>query len=212
MKISRRVVIILLAAILLLTGVLFGPSLQNYLLKPIATVSWILLRIFVLSIDQRFFWIVLIFIGLVFLFRLLSRIQTTLPEEESYESNDTIDAIEYWRSRFLLSNTNTSYDKSLRRELTNLLASYYASKQRSSNFEIYELLQRGQIPLPKHIHTFLFPQEPQDSRRSLKKLILSIRCTPRKYIRRWTGQEKVERYRMVNEVLSFIETSMEIKK
>ena len=30
-------------------------------------------------------------------------------------------------------------------------------------------LQQGEIPLPEHIHTFLFPEEPQESKRSIKK-------------------------------------------
>jgi hypothetical protein len=40
----------------------------------------------------------------------------------------------------------------------------------------------------------------------------SIEKTPRKWIRQWTGREKTEHYQMIDEVLSFMEASLEIKK
>ena len=73
------------------------------------------------------------------------------------------------------------------------------------------LCSGASFPCPEHIHTFLFPDEPEKSKRSLEKLIQSIRTAPRKWIRRWTGQETAEHYRMIDEVLSFMETSLEMK-
>jgi hypothetical protein len=212
MKTSQRVIIAFLFAVLiLLTGWLFWPFVLNDILKPIATVAWLLLRIFVLSIDQHVFWVAIIFAGLFFLYRLLSRSQIALPEEESPGWNETINSIGYWRSRFLLNNSNIGDDRFLKKELAHLLASLYTSKQHTSTkFEIYDALEKGQIPLPEHIHTFLFPERPQEPEQLIKKLIQSIRRAPRKWIRRWTGQETAERYRMVDEVLKFMETSMEI--
>jgi hypothetical protein len=71
-------------------------------------------------------------------------------------------------------------------------------------------LQQGKIPLPENIHNFLFPQEPPVSDGPLKKFFQSVRETPRGWIRRWTGQGKAEHFQMINEVLNFMETSLEI--
>jgi Ca2+/Na+ antiporter len=214
MNISRRVAIsIVLITIIFLTGVLFWPFVVNNILEPLALVVWLFLRIFVLSIGQSYYWAAIIFVAAIFLYRLLSYSQTTPVSEESQDWNETINTIGLWHIRFILNNGDPGDDKSLRQELAHLLASLYASKQRGlSNFEIYVALKDGQIPLPEQIHAFLFPGERQESGSFLNKLFQSIRRTPRKWIRQWTGQEKAEKYRMIEEVLGFMETFLEIKK
>ncbi len=213
MNISRRAVIsIIFITSILLAGVLFWPFVFKNILEPLALVAWLFLRIFVLSIGQSYYWAVIIFVALIFLYRLLSRSQTTPAPEESLESNETINTIGLWRSRFMLNSAYPNDDKSLRRELAHLLASLYVSKLRGlSNFEVYAALEDGKIPLPEHIHTFLFPEERQESGSSLTKIIQSIRRTPRKWIRQWTGQEKAEKYQTIEEVLCLMETFLEIK-
>jgi hypothetical protein len=210
---SRRLVVMLiLATIILLIVLLFWPFVLNEILKPIAMVAWLFLRIFVLSIGQSFYWIAIIFVALVFLYRLLSQNQNILPAEKFSDSNEITDTVLYWRIRFSVTDYSNREEQSLRRELVNLLVSLYAAKQRgSSNFAIRDAMQCGQIPLPEDIYTFLFPEKRQESGSSIRKLIQSIGKTPRKWIRQWTGQETAERSRMIEEVLDFMETSLEIK-
>jgi hypothetical protein len=213
MKISRRVPgFILFGSTLLLLGMLFWPFILNEIIKPISLATWIVLRIFVLSVDQKYYWGAIIFVTVVFLFRLLPQDQTDIQSEDFQDSNTTIKTIEYWQVLLTITGHDARDEKSLKRELINLLLSLYASKQRTStNFRLYDALQRGEFALPEHIHTFLFPDELQESKRSVKKFIQSIRNTPRKWMRRWTGQETAEHYQMIDEVLCFIERSMEIK-
>ena len=213
MKISRRMIaLIFFVSIILLVGLLFWPFILKKIIEPTSLAIWLLLRIFVLSIDQIYYWGAIIFVVVIFLFRLLSLNQTIMQTEGSPDSNATIKTIEYWRSVFTLINPDVHDEKILKRDLSRLLLSFYASKQgTSTDFRIYDALQRGEIPLPEHIHTFLFPNETKESKRSFKKNIQSIWNAPRKWIRRWTGQETAEYYRMINEVLCFIEISMEMK-
>jgi hypothetical protein len=165
-----------------------------------------------LSIDQKYYWAAIIFVMLFFLFRFLPQDQSTIQTDDSLDSNATMKTIGYWRNLFTLTEHDIGDDKTLKRELVRLLLSLYSSKQRTSaNFGLYEALQRSEIPLPEHIHAFLFPDEPQKSGRSLKKFMHTVRKTPRKWIRRWTGQDAAEHYRMIDEVLSFMETSLEMK-
>jgi hypothetical protein len=213
MNISKRVVIsILIAAIILFAGMLFWPFILNNIIKPIALVAWILLRILVLSIDQKYFWAAIVFVSVIFLFRLLPQEQAAVQSNAYLETNATIRAIGYWRILFTFNDQDVRDEKTIKRELLHLVTSLYASKQRTStNFDVYEALQQGEIPLPEHIYTFLFSEKPQESGRPIKKLLQSIRETPRKWIRQWTGQEKAEHYRMIDEILFFMETSLEIK-
>ena len=72
MNISRRsVVSILFAAVILFVGVLFWPFILTNIINPTALVVWLLLRLLVLSIHQKYYWTAIIFVVLVFLYRLL---------------------------------------------------------------------------------------------------------------------------------------------
>jgi len=213
MNFSRRMIGSMLFIVLMfLFGISFWPFILNEIITPIALTAWLFLRIFVLSIDQRYYWGAIIFVGAVLLFRPLFEDPIPDPPGDPPDANDTVRTIEYWQSRFTQIDPGSDDDMALKRELIHLVASLYASKQRSSpSFIFYEALQRGEIPLPVHIHSFLFPDEPKESTRSFKQLMRSVRETPRKWIRRWTGQETKECYRMIAEILSFMETSLEIE-
>lgn len=213
MHTSKRVVVSsLLAAIVIFIGVLFWPFLLNNILKPAALVVWFLLRILVLGIDQKYFWYAIILVAFIFLFRLLPGGQSDTQSDSYLGTNSTVINIGYWRGLFIYNGQDIRDEKTLQRELMHLLAFHYASTQNASNnFGIYDALQQGKIPLPETIHTFLFPQESPGKGRPIKKFFHTIRETPRKWIRRWTGQEKTEHYQMIDEVLRFMETSLEIK-
>ena len=213
MNVSRRVAVsILFAAVILFVGVLFWPFILTNIINPTALVVWLLLRLLVLSIHQKYYWTAIIFVVLVFLYRLLPQHETIISSEEPVDSNETTNTMGYWRSVFLYIDGGIHDDKTLKRGLARLLTSLYASKQRTpTNFEVYDALQRGDIPLPEHIHAFLFPQEPTVPGRPIKRLLQFIQKAPRQWLRQWTGQDIAERYQMIDEVLCFMETSLEIK-
>jgi hypothetical protein len=213
MKLSRRLVIFcfILSAILFV-GMLFGPFILNEIIAPVSVVVWLLLRLLVLSIDQKYYWGGIIFVVVFFLVRFLPQGQSELLSDESPDSNAVMKTIGYWRNLFILTDQHVQDEKTLKRELIRLLLSFYATKQQTTaNFWLYEALERGEIFLPEQIRPFLFPEEPQATNRSLKKRLQSLRNAPQKWIRRITGQETAEHYRMINEVLSFMETALEMK-
>ena len=209
---SRRVILsLLVGAILLFLGLLFWPFLVSNIIKPAALVIWLLLRILVLSIQQKYFWYAVILAAFFVLFRLLYQAQSELPSASSLETNTTMINISYWRGLFMYNGQAAKEDKILKRQLTSLLTSLYALKQGKSNdFRIHDALQQARIPLPENIHAFLFAQEPPLSGGSLTKFFQSLRRIAQKWIHRWTGREKAEYYQRIDEVLNFIETSLEL--
>ena len=209
---KRVVIAVLAAASLLFFGLSFWPFIMNDIIQPIALVVWLLLRMFVLSIDQSYFWGAIIFAVVFFMVRLLPRDQAGTQTDEFPDSNESLNNIAYWRTLFSVSSDGLRDDTTLKRELIHLLSGMYASKQRTANsFEIYTALQSGEIPLPENIHVFLFQEDAAEAKQPFKKFIQTIRKTPRKWIRRWTGQETADHYRLITEVLCFMETSLEIK-
>jgi hypothetical protein len=213
MNIPKRLVIfVFILLIILLVGMLFWPFILKEIIIPTSLAVWLLLRIFVLSIDQKYYLGAIIFIMLFLLYRLLPQDQPSIQSGDSQNSNATMQTIGIWHSLITLSGYDTREDKNLKRELIRLLLLLNATKKRTSaDYELYEALQRGEISIPEDIHDFLFLEEPLVVGHSLKKRIRSIGNIPRKWIRRWTGQETAEHYRMVDEVLCFIETSLEVK-
>jgi hypothetical protein len=202
----------LFAAVLLLAGLLFWPFILDDIIKPVALVIWLLLRMLVLSIDQQYFWFALIFVAGVFLLRVLFHARETEQPHVFLETSATPANIEFWRVRFAGNPHNPWDEKTLKKDLLYLLVSFYAANQNTSvQFGIYQDLELGVIPLPGPIHEFLFSQEPRQPDHSPAGLLRSARETPRKWIRRWTGQEKADQYRRIAEVLTFMETSLENK-
>jgi hypothetical protein len=214
MKPSLRLIsAIFLLSLCLLAGMLFWPFILKDILTPISLVVWLLLRIFVLSIGQQYYWGALIFVILLLLLRQLPPERGLAQEENFPDSNTTIKTFEYWRSLFTLGEQDLRDSKTIKGELVRLLLSFYATRQRTAaDFRLYDALQQGEIPLPEDIHAFLFPEEPPSSTgHSLKKRVQAIQKAPGIWIRRWTGQEAAEYYRMIDKVLGFMETSLEIK-
>jgi hypothetical protein len=213
MNISRPLVVSLLVAVLILfVGMLFWPFILSNVIKPIALVVWLLLRILVLSVDQKYFWYGIVFVAFYVLIRLLPGEQPVIRSNAFPETNATINRIGYWRILFTYNGQNVRDEKTLKRELIYMLTSFYKSKQSTSNhLDVYDALQKGEIPLPENIHAFLFSQESQESGGQIRKFLQSIRKIPTKWIRQWTGQEKAEHFRMIDEVLNLMETLLEIK-
>jgi len=208
---SKHIVLaLLITALVVFLLLLFWPFVLNNIIQPTALVFWLLIRILVLGIHQKYFWYAVIFAAILLLLRILRQTQSQLPSRASFETNATITNIGYWRGLLLYNGQDILEEKALKRQLAHLLTALYASKQGTSNdFRMYDDLQQGTIPLPGNIHEFLFPPEPVSSG-PLQRYFHSIQKTPRRWIRKWTGQEKAARYKMIDEVLNFMETSLEI--
>ena len=209
MNISRRLVIVVFfLLIILFVGMLFWPFVLNEIITPTSLAVWVLLRIFVLSIDQKYYWGAIILITVFFLYRRLLPPPPPMVQAENFQnSNEIMRTIGYWRSLLTLTDENIHAGKTLKKELARLLLSRHATKRRTwPYFRLYDALQQGEIPIPDQIHAFLFLEKSQEG-----GLLQFIRNISRKWLRRWTGQELADHYRMIDETLCFIETSLEMK-
>lgn len=112
----------------------------------------------------------------------------------------------------MLTSDEIDQDNFLKRSLGDMLAGLYAVKQPgTASFVIHAALKRQQLPLPEQIYGFLFPTERSGPVGFLKQVLLNIRQTPGKWICRWTRRDVAEYHRSIDEVITFMETSMEIR-
>ena len=210
----RRILIfsVFLGAILTL-GMIFWPFVLEEILMPTALTAWFFMRIFILSVDQKFYWGVLILVGVVAFSRHLIHFFLFDDMDPQPKNEVVLTDIDFWRSYFTLYGRDLNEQFMVKRELIRLLVSLYATKQGvTANFLVTDALKNGEIPLPGGVHSFLFDEELTQGRRSIKKIIKDIWFAPRHWIDERTGRKTAEYYRMVAEVLNFIETSLEMKK
>ncbi len=212
MKNSRRItLIILLVGLLLCLGIVFRGFLVENIIRPISLLVWILLRV-LQSVDQNIYWGALLFAGLIFV---LLRLGKGPAVEERTPPPDTFSALEnvrYWRTAITVTRDETTEVNVLKRYLGKMLATAYAVKEPGrANLEIYNALKLRQIPLPERVYAFLFPGSLPASERSFRRVLQAIRRAPQRLVHRWSGRDLQEYDQSIDEVLAFIESTLEVK-
>jgi len=198
---------------LALLTVLFWSFIAAEIIAPVALLAWLLLRIFILSIGQQTYWYAAAFVLLLSLFRLWPKSPVNPPFERHAGGNVAIKTFERWRSMFLLTDHDLHSLRNLRWELVRLLLSLYATKQHSeADLKMHEALQRREIELPDTIHAFLFPGETPAKPRSFLRRVQDFWLLPLKWARHRALQQqaRVECHRRIDDVLCFLEKSLEM--
>jgi len=212
MKFSRRLVIWIFALLVILfVGMLNWSFVLNEIIQPVSLVIWLLLRVFVLSIDQQYYWWALILIMLALIYRLLPHDQSANFTEDVKNPNETLRTIEHWRLLFVPGENRGFSDRFVEREFTHTVISLYALKLHATpDFQLFDALRNGTIPIPEDIRAYLFMNEPKKEKRTIKTLVQSMANAPRNWIYHWSGQDIADHYRMIEKILDFLETSLEM--
>jgi hypothetical protein len=206
---NRALALALLASGVVLAALLFGPAVLEGVIKPMAMGIWVLLRIFVLSVDQAKLWTFLTLFLFLFLFLFLAyRAARAMldaspgPGAESAEpdKNATLGDIEYWKYMFAETPRDDREYGLAQRELAKLLLSAYASRERVVNdFALHNDFKSRKIPLPESVYSFVF----DDGR-------IASRSRLRAWLRRVSGRDRVEYRRSIGQYLEFLNSYMEI--
>lgn len=200
-KSNRRLLFLLFAGIILFICILFGPFILENILMPLSLVLWIFLRVFILSIDQKVIWGMMIFSVLIFFILRFDRSASPVEQSELLDQNSSIKDLEFWRFYLSASPHKREELKDLKRKLAWKLVSIYASRKRiPANYEVFDAFKLCEIPLPEKVYSFLFADEKKKSWRD-----------HRKWLRRISGRENIEYYQNLKYYLIFLENFMEIK-
>jgi hypothetical protein len=212
MKNPRRIVlIILLLALFLLLAFLFRAFLLENLVRPLAVVFWLVWSV-LLSLDQYVIWSLLILAALIFvILRLARQGLLDLKSPASPDYHLTLANIDYWRTFILLTTDERARLNILKKNLVEMLVAMYTSRQPDTpHWEVTEALRQRQIPLPDNIYAFLFPPKPLALRPTFRHRLQALSQLPERLSRQWSGRATAEYYRSIDEVLIFMETSLEI--
>jgi hypothetical protein len=208
----RSVLILLLLALGLLLAFLFRSFLLENLVRPVALVLWLIWRV-LLSFNQRVVWSLLIFAALFYVSIRFS--QHGLADSKPAPAPDshlTLANIEYWRTFVSLTASEKARVNVLKQNLVEMLVSMYVPSQpKTPYWEVSEALRQRQIPLPENVYTFLFPPGPPAGRPTFQQVLQNLWRLPARWSRQWSGRAEAEYYRSIDEVLKFMETSLEIE-
>jgi hypothetical protein len=165
-KRERLLFLFIFIALLAVLALLFGPYVSEYFLKPLSQGLWLLLRIFVLSIDQRVLWGLMIFAVAIFFLVRPNRIPRPLYEEAESTRNAALRELERWRYLFADKPGSAREFGSLQRELAWTLCAVYASRKRiRADYEVRDAFAQRKIPLDEGIYAFLFAEAPAKLRK-----------------------------------------------
>ena len=212
MKKSQRIAILIFCAgVLVFLSILFWPFVMANILMPLALTAWLLLRVFILSIDQSLIWLVVILLAVIFV---LTQVRTHVEApvaDESSETNALVSSVTLWRIWIQFGALDKAEVETIRRELTYLLVSIFKTRQQAvADFEVVDALKDREIPLPEPVYSFLFPAKPEYPKNPWLKRFRLIQEAPQKWIRRWSGRDLAEYYKAIDTVLKFMETSLEL--
>jgi hypothetical protein len=217
----RYLFLALFLGLLLMAALLFRQFVVAGILLPAATAVWLVLRIFVLSIHQQLFWWGVIFLSVIVAFRGLYPGSAIDPRLPALDSNPARDRVGSLRESILLNVRAAGGKDSFRRDLMWLFTTLYSTRhQGEAKYQIRDAILEHRIPIPESIFTFLFftPRPaPRLSflRHPVERLKLKVDSSVRaiqKRVRRRTGRETSDYLRAIDEVLTFMETSLEMRE
>ncbi len=212
MSTNRRIALIgLILGLLLCLGILFRAFIFENIVQPISLLIWIFQRV-VSAVDQNIYWGILLFAGLIFLLLRLGRTPTVSEQEPPPDTFSALENIRYWRTAIMVTRSEITEVNVLKRYLGKMLATAYAVNAPGRvNLEIYNALKLRQIPLPEPVYAFLFPGALPESGGSFKQFLQNIRQAPQRWVRHWSGRDLEDYYRSIEEVLAYIESTLEMK-
>ena len=220
---KRRLRYLLFALSLGLIGMaalLFPQFVLTGIVMPAATAVWLILRVFVLGIHQQVIWWGVIVLSVMIAFRGLYRgsaVDSRLSVSDWHPARDRTGV---WRDSILLGVGAARSKDSFRRDLMWLFTTLYSSRQQGeAKYQIRDAIQERRIPLPEPIYAFLFFTPRSAPKQSLvrhpverlRSMLDSCVQAIQKRVRRRTGRETADYLRAIDEVLTFMETSLEMR-
>lgn len=209
----RLAVLLLTGGAALALGVAAWPFLYARLVAPLALLSWLLLRLFVLSLDERLVWLILT--GAVPVALLLALRERIAASPTTAVRNPVVRGhpVDVWRALVEESALGGRRRRAFGWDgLVQLAVSQQALYLRvPADYRLHHRLRTGEVPLPPHLHAFLFPPAPA-TEPGLRSRIRRILQAPARTLDHLSGRERAAFLWNADEFLTFLEGSLEMPR
>ena len=196
--------------LLLLAGffVSFRSFLMNYIIKPIALLFWAVWRI-LSSVNQNLYWIALIVICAILVIRLIPSEKEGPPSPSYLFTYKPPNRVEYWQTIIDESSLGKHKSEYLRNRIKELTMTVISQVEQPATTELDEIVAAGIPSLPPEARKYLFPPNREDGTSSTKERLNYNAFVPR-WLRRWRRKYFHQNNAMLDEVLTWMETELEI--
>jgi hypothetical protein len=194
----------------LLVGIFIGfrSFLMNNIIEPIALLFWAVWRI-ISSVDQNFYWIALIVICTILVIRLIPSEKEGPPSRSYIYTYKPPNRVEYWQTIIGEANLGNHKSEYLRNRIKELTMTVISQVEQPVTTEVDEIVAAGIPSLPPEARQYLFPLNGKDGTFSIKDQLNRTIGKPG-WLRRWRRKYLHQNNAMLDEVLTWMETELEI--
>ncbi len=156
-KTGQILVLVICLGVILVLAILFRSFLWTNVLRPIVIVFWLIWRVIV-SVDQKFYWGVVIAATLFLVIRLLPKDLPLIQEDQEADRLNNSQGFFSWHEAFTSACSNLYQLEHLRQRIKNLYVSVVHRTDRIALNDVEELIESGQLPVSEASQSFLFPE------------------------------------------------------
>jgi hypothetical protein len=182
---------------------------MDYVIEPIALLFWAIWRI-ISSVDQIIYWIVLIVFCAFLIIRLI-------PSEKDNSSNLAYsqmykppNRVEYWQTLIDESMLGKNKSEYLRNRMKELVITILSQVEQPAATEADEIFATGIPSLSPAARQYLFPPDAKDGKSGKKNQKNNVVFVP-KWLRKWQRKFTHQNNVVLDEILNWIETELELK-
>jgi len=185
----------------------FRSFLITNVIEPIAALFWAVWRI-VSSVNQTFYWMILIFICLILMMRFIPFGKSNSSHSAYNYKHSSPNRVEYWRTLMINAALDKDEAEYLRDNLNQLLTAI-DQLERSHPGNLDETVMPEQTSLPIAVQRFLFSAKGNHKMWSGDYRLRLLFITPGRF-RRWAIKFIQPDHALIEETLTWMETTMEI--
>jgi hypothetical protein len=207
-KFKKNLLPFLILSLLVGFFVSFRSSLMNYIIEPIALLFWAVWRI-ISSVDQNLYWIALIVICAILVIRLIPSEKDSPPSPTYIYTYKPPNRVEYWQTIIDESRLGKHKSEYLRNRIKELTMTVISQVEQPATTELDEIVAAGIPSLPPEARQYLFPSNGEDGISSMKDQLNHNVFLPR-WLRKWRRKYIHQNNATMDEVLTWMETELEI--
>lgn len=207
-RIKKYVLPFLILFLLVSLIVIFRSFLMAYIFEPVALLCWVVWRI-VSGVDQNIYWIVLIVICIILVIRLIFYKNDKPPNSAYNYTYKPLNRVEYWQTIIMDSDLGKNESEYLQDSMKELLITVTTQVERSDPTDSEEMIVKGSASLPLAAQEYLFPSRRKHGRFSIHHQP-NIKFLVPTWLRRWTRKFIHQDHSLVDEILRWMETELEI--
>ena len=203
-KFSRLGLFFFIMGMILFIGLAFSAWVVPHVVQPIAETVWLFLRVFILNIDQIYYWNMLSIVVVIWVTFRFVRKNSPIRREAVIVRNEAINNLQNWQKALVSSKHEGSQRRIAREKILQLLISHYASRKQNPNQgEIKQDLELRRLSLPDSVYNFLFLSE---ERRPAGLSLSDFNHAFRRWYRRIRVKDEAVFNQMLDELIEFIKT------